>query len=218
MNRLGDTRDEYIELLNVYWPIGVGVFLLIVLAVLFVLWRYRASRVKVDWPTGKDESHLEEAWAVLLACVVAALLYFTYNTMSDERNASAKEAGEVIEVTAARWNWRFHYPRYGVTRQGHARRVPTLTVPADTPILFRETSLDVIHSFWIPHERFKWDAFPGRTTTFTLRFDKEDIGMHPSWGECAQFCGLDHSYMGFNVEVMSQADFARWAKQNGKQA
>lgn len=43
MNKLGDTRDEYIELLNIYWPIGVGVFLLIVLAVLFVLWRYRRA-------------------------------------------------------------------------------------------------------------------------------------------------------------------------------
>jgi cytochrome c oxidase subunit 2 len=81
-------------------------------------------------------------------------------------------------------------------------------VPAGTPIQFRGTALDVIHSFWIPDERFKRDVFPRRTTTWVMRFDQP--GFHREGGECAEFCGLLHTTMDFNVDVLSSAEFRRW--------
>jgi cytochrome c oxidase subunit 2 len=83
-----------------------------------------------------------------------------------------------------------------------------LVVPANTEIRFRMTSIDVIHSFWIPYLRFKRDAFPGRATEFDLSFERP--GAHVD-GVCAEFCGLKHDQMVFDVQVMSRAAFQTWA-------
>lgn len=211
------TRDNYIHLLDIYWPIGVGVGLLVWIAALAVLLRYRASRVGDHWPSGKEKNMpVELAYAFLLACVVAMLLYFTYSTMSDDERADAASPGLVVNVIGAKWNWRFDYPEYGISSQGTGagRVLPTLTVPVDTLVRFRGTSDDVMHAFFIPYERFQRNLFPGRTVTWTMSFEPEALGMHHSWGECAQFCGLYHSFMEFDVEVLSKQDFRRWVQQH----
>ncbi len=86
---------------------------------------------------------------------------------------------------------------------------PTLTVPTDTTVRFTLRSNDVIHAFWVPDVRFKRDAFPNRTTEFDLRFD--EAGRHE--GICAEFCGLDHTIMRFEVDALPPSDFARWLDQ-----
>jgi len=211
------TRDEYVDLFDIYWPIGVAVGVVVVVATLFALWRYRASRVGDGWPQRRAENlPLELGYAAVLAAIVALLVYFTFSTQSDLDRADAQPAGETIDVTGARWNWRFAYRRYGIASEGSGagKVLPTLTVPSDTPIRFRGSSDDVIHSFYIPHERFKRDVFPGRTTTWTLSFSRQDEGMHREWGTCAEFCGAFHAYMKFDVEVVSPADFRAWVQEH----
>ena len=85
---------------------------------------------------------------------------------------------------------------------------PTLYVPGDENVDFRLVSADVIHSFWIPMTAFKRAAYPAYTQTFVLSFGKP--GFFPNAGECAEFCGLLHAEMRFNVDVMSPDQFARW--------
>jgi cytochrome c oxidase subunit II len=211
------TRDEYIHLFDLYWPIAVGVGVVVIAATLFVVWRYRASRVGEDWPQGRDENTpLEVGYAVLLAAFVALLVYFTFSTQSDLDRANADPAQELVQVTGARWNWRFEYPKYGIASQGSGagKVLPTLTVPSGTAIRFHGTSDDVIHSFYIPHERFKRDVFPGRTTTWTLSFAAADEGRHAQWGACAEFCGAYHAYMRFKVDVLAPDDFRRWVQEH----
>ena len=67
-------------------------------------------------------------------------------------------------------------------------------------------SRDVVHSMWIPDQRFKRYAYPDRTNRFDLTFGRlgTEIGL------CAQFCGIDHDQMRFTVHVVSPDDFARW--------
>jgi cytochrome c oxidase subunit 2 len=69
----------------------------------------------------------------------------------------------------------------------------------------------VIHAFWIPEQRFKRDAFPNRTTQFDLDFDQ--AGMNG--GVCAEFCGLRHSQMSFNVLALSPSAFSSWLADRG---
>ena len=211
------TRAKYIHVFDVYWPIGVAAGVLVILATLFAVWRYRAARVGDHWPSGRDENMpVEIGYAVFIACIVALLLYVTLSTQSDLNRADAGPVRETVLVSAAKWNWRFEYPRYGIVSAGAdaGRVLPTLTVPANTPIGFRGTSDDIIHSFYIPHERFKRDVFPGRTTHWTMSFADEALGTHPDWGACAEFCGAFHSYMKFKVAVLSPADFQRWVQEH----
>nr|WP_281381645.1 cytochrome c oxidase subunit II [Conexibacter arvalis] len=121
---------------------------------------------------------------------------------------------ELVDVTGARWNWRFDYPRHGISEIGTDLRVPTLTLPEDRPVTLRMTSLDVIHAIWIPERRFKQDVFPGRTTTMTVVFP--DQGFWRSGGQCNQFCGLRHAEMDFDIRVLSQADYDAWTRERGR--
>jgi len=64
----------------------------------------------------------------------------------------------------------------------------------------------VIHSFWVPEERFKRDAIPGRVNRFDIDFERPGS----EEGLCAEFCGLEHSKMGFEVFVLSPPSYQRW--------
>lgn len=178
--------------------------------VAFAVWRYRSD--SLEPAGGKADSKAEEVYAGVVAVVVAGLLYFTYTTMDDMSPAADAAIGDgpLVNVVAARWNWRFEYPEHGIAIQGTKQRTPTLVVPVDTPVRFRQISRDVIHSFWIPELRFKRDAFPGRTIEFTLTFPDE--GTMRDGGECAEFCGLDHAGMSFHVRVVSRQAYLSWVE------
>lgn len=221
---VGDIRKEFTQVFDVYWAIGVGVFALVVLLVLAFVVAFRARGNPDELPRGRDKNMpLELGYAFVIACVVGFLVYLTYTTMGDpgyRATAQGTSAGapvrgaEVIDVTGARWNWRFAYRARGIVIQGTNRRIPTLTVPQSRPVTLRMRSVDVIHGIWIPERRFKQDVFPGRTTTMTLIFPT--AGLQRRGGECGQYCGLLHDEMDFNVDVLPPAAYRAWARRNGR--
>jgi len=74
------------------------------------------------------------------------------------------------------------------------------------PVLIRGSSLDVIHSFWIPNLQGKRDLIPGRTTTEWFQADQP--GRYR--GQCAEFCGLQHAHMALWVVAESPDQFRKW--------
>jgi cytochrome c oxidase subunit 2 len=125
--------------------------------------------------------------------------------------ANRQRPAVVINVVASKWEWTFNYRGYGFsTRSGTVGRQP-LVVPAGVPVRFNLTSLDVIHSFWIPALRYKHDAIPGSTQVITLSFGR---GVFP--GQCAEFCGLRHADMLFTAYAVSPSAFATWARSKGR--
>ncbi len=215
-------RDEFTGLFDVYWAIGVGIFALICVLVVAFLFLYREGR-HPKASQRHSSMPVELSYAALVACVVAFLVYLTFTTMDSGGYRATAQGGQPahvpanalpIDVTASRWNWRFDYPRQDRTVQGGPDDIPTLTVPQGRPVLLRMRSLDVIHGIWIPELRFKQDIFPGFTNTMTLTFT--DAGLMRQGGECAQFCGLHHADMNFDIRVLPQDAFARWAAAEGR--
>lgn len=200
-----DTRKEFADLARLYLPIAGVVFLVVTGLLLAFVARYRQERDGP--PAAATAPRIELAYAAVLALVVALLVGATFRTESRVDAVSA-DPGLVVDVTAAQWSWRFHYPRSGITRVGPFQSPATLVVPANTRVEIRLRSSDVIHAFYIPALRFKRDAFPDRTTRFDLDFGPP--GAHP--GACAEFCGLNHADMTFSVQVLAPARFAAWAR------
>ena len=97
-----------------------------------------------------------------------------------------------IEVDAERWRWNFRYPE-----QGGVTTVNQLHLPAGMPVDVVVTSRDVIHAFWVPRLAGKIDAIPGQTNV--LRIQADTPGHYE--GICAEFCGLEHAGMRFDVFV-----------------
>jgi cytochrome c oxidase subunit 2 len=104
-----------------------------------------------------------------------------------------------VKLEAAMWRWDFTYPN-GVTSTNELR------VPAGKPVLLRMTSLDVVHSYYLPDFRVKEDSMPGRVTY--LWFYPRSPGEHLA--TCAEFCGMMHSKMIGKVVVLPPEQFAAW--------
>lgn len=204
MISLVDTRDEFRSLFDLYAPIGLAVFAVIVGLLVFTVVRFR--RRGDELPSRRaSASKLELAFAMVLAAVVALLAGRTFSVESRVDRVAADPSVRV-DVVASKWKWRFFYPQYGINQVSGDIRPATLVVPSGKTVQFRMSSLDVIHSFFVPKLRFKRDAFPNRTTTFDLVFEQPGFT-----GRCAEFCGLHHADMLFNVDVLTPSEFARWA-------
>ncbi len=209
-----NTREEFDGLARIYLPVGIAVAAIIFGVVGFVLIRYRRRDDKL--PRQWDSlTWAESSYAVFLVCVAGVLLFFSFRA-TDHISALDRGPGRRIDVTAFQWNWRFTYPGPGkdVTVVGTDDRPASLVVPTDTAVRFHLTSRDVIHAFWIPEERFKRDAFPKRDSVFDLTFD--DPGEFT--GRCAEFCGLSHDLMTFDVVAMAPQDFESWLRTQRKGA
>ena len=68
------------------------------------------------------------------------------------------------------------------------------------------TSVDVNHSFYLPDFRVKEDAVPGRVNN--LWFQPLKTGEYTIM--CAEYCGLNHSYMYSKLIVMEDNNFYDW--------
>lgn len=203
------TRAQYEHVSHIYLPIAIGVFAVICLTVVFAVVRYRRRppEAAARW---SEHNPLETAYAVLLACVAAFLLYITFTAEHKVDRVSADERPQLyVNVIGSKWEWQFEYPAYGISRYSGTVGHEALVVPTDEAIRFRLTSRDVIHEFWVPELRYKHDLFPDNVQNVTLTFTR--AGTFP--GQCAEFCGLYHSRMTFDVEAVSPARFAAWAAQ-----
>jgi cytochrome c oxidase subunit II len=153
-------------------------------------------------PSGRAEAPgLEAGCIALLVAVAAALVVAVFHHQS-EVDAATSRPGLRVDVVAAKWRWRFLYPRTGVASDGR------LVVPAGRPVAFTARSLDVLHDFWVPDERFQRQVWPDHTERFSLTFA---AGTHD--GVCAWFCGLRHDAMRFTVVALPPRRFQTWLDQ-----
>jgi cytochrome c oxidase subunit 2 len=192
-----DTRHEFHGLFSLYiWVISAAVAIVFLL-VIFALVRYRSRDGQPA--RGKSERNVVEGlYALALTAIAAVLVGATFHV--ENRIDPTQRADLHVDVTAFQWGWRFSVREDPGQRDviGTSDDPPVLRVPAGKVVEFTLTSRDVIHSFWIPSERFKRDAFPEKTTRFDLVFDEP--GLHV--GHCAEFCGLEHADMDFAVRVV----------------
>lgn len=111
----------------------------------------------------------------------------------------------VVEVTGRQYWWQVEYldaePR---------RRFETaneLRIPVGRRVIVRLRSDDVIHSFWVPGLQGKMDLIPGRVNAIALEASQPGV-----WrGQCAEYCGVQHTNMAFVVVAEPPARYEAWA-------
>lgn len=205
-----DTRGEFESLWNLLLAVTIAVFAAIVVLLAYTVVR---GRLRPLLATRAAAPRLELVYAAGLAVVVAALLGFSFRA-EGRVDRIAAQPGVRIDVTAFQWQWRFAYPGSGVSLVGSPSRRARLVVPTDTTIRFTLEARDVIHAFWIPALRFKRDAFPQHEEEFDLVFREPGRFV----GRCAEFCGLHHADMTFDVVAVPPVEFKAWlAGERGRQ-
>jgi cytochrome c oxidase subunit 2 len=174
------------------------VFSLIVVLVLYsaVVFRRRPGD-EGDGRYIKGNVPLETAWTLIPLAVVIGFGILGARDLS--RITTGAQGDLVVEVTGFQFGWRFDYPDYNISSS-------ELYLPRNRPVLFRITSTDVIHSFWVPEFRIKQDAVPGRWTT--LRVTPTETGDYRV--RCAELCGYAHAAMYAPIVVVEPSDFEAW--------
>ncbi|BBZ08241.1 cytochrome c oxidase subunit II [Mycolicibacterium doricum] len=98
---------------------------------------------------------------------------------------------------------------------GTSNEVPILVLPSEKRIEFRLASADVVHSFWVPEFLFKRDVNPNpQQNNSDNIFQISEITEDGAFvGRCAEFCGIYHAMMNFEVRVVPPNDFKAYLNQ-----
>jgi cytochrome c oxidase subunit 2 len=118
-----------------------------------------------------------------------------------------------IKVTAQMWSWTVEYPDAKVRVLGAQEMV----LPKDETIKVDITSLDILHSFWVPAFRLKMDALPGDVKTIYITPNAVGDPSDSAYRlQCAELCGVGHAIMAMPVRVVEKAEFESWLKEQQK--
>ena len=183
-------------LFDLQWKAMSFLFALIVVPLAYSLIVFRRRKGDLtDAAHVEGNTTLEISWTVVPLIAVVGLAYIGGISLADTLriDPQAMEA----RVVGFQWAWKFSYPAYPDVQ------TDTLYLPVDKQVALRMSSLDVIHSFWVPEFRVKQDLVPGQETSLHITPDR--LGEYRL--RCAELCGTSHTYMQASVVVMTQQDF-----------
>jgi cytochrome c oxidase subunit 2 len=173
---------------------------------LIVVLRFRA-KPGVKAATFTENLRLEILWT---AVPIAALVYLAGPSFSTLHYLETVPKSDLtVEIIGHQWFWEYRYPGYGVVFANEP-----LVIPAGKTIAADVTSIDVVHSWFLPDFGVKMDANPGRVNHTWFRVDQPGTYR----GQCAELCGVLHAEMFITVNVVPPEEFARWIEQKKRGA
>ena len=180
--------------------------LIVFAAVVYAIFKFRDRGQPIPEQThGKPA--LEITLTIIPALILTVIGVLTVRTVFDLSRTDDTEM--IINVTGQQWWWEYDYPvqaEYGIDKP--IITSGQLVFPVGTKVMLRQTSRDVIHSYWIPKINGKRDAVPGRVHLNRLEADEPGIYA----GQCTEFCGLSHANMRMEAVALSKEDFAKWVQ------
>jgi cytochrome c oxidase subunit 2 len=203
------TTEALIQSLNtqlLYMAIPITVLVEGIL--IYTVWKYRKND---DPKPTKENRRLEISWTIATALVLLVVGYASYGVMAndyvvqDEQSLEPSSDAVEVEVVGVKYLWEFNYQDPNVSTTG------TLVLPANTDIYLNVTSDDWIHAFHVPELGLKQDALPGQHNTIKTKITNTDTYQL----YCAEYCGVGHSKMLGEVEVVSQQEYQDWLDEQG---
>lgn len=173
-----------------------------------------------------ENTFVEIIWTLVPIGILVAMAIPATATLVKMYDPS--DADIDIQVTGYQWKWRYQYlgedidffsntttPREQINNQSekgenYLLEVDNpLVIPAGKKIRFLITSVDVIHSWWVPAFAVKKDAIPGFINESWTNVPEPGIYR----GQCTELCGTNHGFMPVVVDVRPQADYELWLAQ-----
>lgn len=186
----------------IYWVSVVSFVVVVGCAVWFAI-KYRRRHEGQRTANIEGNAKLEIAWSLVPALVLVALFAWGFWGFMESAIPPANTLD--VRVAAKRWNWEFDYPQAGIIGSDE------LVVPINQPVKLTMSSLDVIHSFYVPEFRIKRDVLPNRYTV--VWFEATQLGEFRVL--CAEYCGTDHSRMWAKVRVVPREEYDEWIASGG---
>ena len=205
-NTMSAVEDTFVVFSVAAAPVAALVWALAIYSLL--RWRRKGAGPSTeDGPAIRGNGWATGTWIGVSALLCLFLLVWGLAELQSVAAPAAAANPLVVKVTGEQWVWSFQYPgQQGLVESDQ------LYLPVDRPVVFRVTSDDVTHSFWIVQMGVKVDANPGTVTstqTIPQRVGSYDV-------RCAELCGLLHADMQTTVHVVTTKQFDAWlvAQQN----
>ncbi|MDQ4075870.1 MAG: cytochrome c oxidase subunit II, partial [Chloroflexota bacterium] len=203
------------QISNLWWLmfwLGLAVYIVVFALALYATFRTRGTESNED-PSGSGRRMVVLGGVIFPLPILAIVLGYTMYSGSLIARLSFSPVSEApsaltIDVIGHQFWWEVRYPDQEVVTANE------IHIPIDEPVLFRVTSADVIHSFWVPQLNGKIDLNPGDTNAIWLEADEPGIYR----GLCAEFCGLQHAHMQFLVIAQPAEEFVAWVERQRQPA
>ena len=225
----GPLMDKVASLHDLLLVIITVISLFVLVLLLYVVWRFRASRNPIATTT-THHTGLEIAWTVvpILILVVIAVPSFRLLYYAE----APPDAAFTVKVTGRQWYWTYEYPDHGnltldsrmLAEADRAKTKPNqprmmavdeeMVVPVNTVVRIIGTAADSMHGWTVPGFGIKKTVIPGRLNEGWISVRQEGL----YFGQCSQICGNGHSYMPIAVRAVSKADFDKWVADKKKAA
>jgi cytochrome c oxidase subunit 2 len=194
---------------GIWWAmlaIGVVIYLVVVVLVLYLLVRRQGSDARAAGVSGAP-TRVAKRWVLLggiaLPVVVLAPLFVaSVRTLSALMHET--ESDLTVHVTGHQWWWQVAYE--GANKTNDVLAANEIHIPVGRRVRIELVTADVIHSLWIPNLHGKTDLVPGRTNVMWIEATRPGI----SRAQCAEYCGTQHAHMALPVVAETQADFDDW--------
>jgi cytochrome c oxidase subunit 2 len=206
------------------------VFIAVFAVMFYSIWKHRKS--VGHKPANFHESvTVEIIWTIVPFVIVILMALPATKVVVAMKDTTSADL--TIKATGMQWKWGYDYlkgegegigfisaldsaqramsdnggPKAGEVVNDYLLKVDhPLVVPVNKKIRIITTANDVIHAWMVPAFGVQQAAIPGfvRDTWFRA----EQIG--DFYGQCAQLCGKEHSYMPIHVKVVSAEDYSKW--------
>jgi cytochrome c oxidase subunit 2 len=191
----------WVLMLSVCTVVFVAVLTALLIAVL------RGNHRCSDQPSASPaERTLTKYVGVAVGLTVVTLIALLVASVWAGRSVASLRAESALSIDVAghQWWWEIQYEDAVASRR--VMSANEIHIPTNRPVVLKVTSRDVIHSFWVPNLQGKRDLIPGYTTALWLQASRSGVFR----GQCAEFCGMQHAHMAFDVVAESEEEFARW--------
>ncbi len=242
---------EQIDLLfNIilYMTCAVCVAVFAVMLVFLFKYRHKPGR---QGAFISGNTRLEVVWTLIPTVILALTAAFSQATWSSIKRQPEISPGEdfvSLEIVGRQFQWFFHYPgadgklgprRFdltdpqssdpdeliGLDRSHPDGRddiiAPNMCIPVNTKTMIKLSSVDVLHSFFLPNFRIKQDAVPGLNGNLWIESTKTSaqvIGTSPDEPAmfshakpfdivCAELCGQGHFKMRGKLYVVTREQY-----------
>jgi cytochrome c oxidase subunit 2 len=192
---------SFTELCSIIWVLVVAA------ALIGLTWRHaeRPDPMQVSAANERRVSWVVASLAVATGLIVISLTVISY--AAQQRIFGLGDPAVDIDVIGHQWWWEVRYPDADPSKT--IITANELHVPVGQLVRLKLTSVDVIHSFWVPSLMGKADLVPGRDNELSFTVDRPGVYI----GSCAEFCGLQHTHMGIRVFADTAADYDAWKRQ-----
>ena len=165
---------------------------------------------------------VEIVWTAAPVLILMFIAIFSFRLLFTYHDMPKPEV--TVKVTGNQWYWNYEYPESGgfafdsipltedkMKAAGHHELWKLavdnpMVVPVGKTVQILSTSADVLHAFFVPAFGVQQTTIPGRINQTWFKPEREGV----YYGQCNELCGVNHSFMPIQIDVVSQAKYDAW--------